>query len=94
VIPQIQSLISAARRQGACAQALATLEAAESLDELEQEEQLFAWIMWACDHEIMPSALRGRYFRWYEVAHISVREKMRRETIQAVRLWVETGALS
>jgi hypothetical protein len=105
MIPQIASLISAARRQGACAQALATLEAAESLDQLEQEGQLFVWVLWAADRGIMPTALRNRYYRWLNVpaskkmlntweAYNAAYGEVKRETIRAARLWVETGALS
>jgi hypothetical protein len=102
MIPQIQSLISAARRKGACAQALATLEAAESLDQLEQEGQLFVWIMWASERDILPKVIFKRYQLWVGYSNygpnnsswIRRREEIERETIRAARLWVETGALS
>ncbi len=105
MIPQIASLISAARRKGACAQALAALEAAESLDQLEKEGQLLMWIMWACDRDILPRELNRRYQRWCVAPAIAKGhqtwdafnrglEEVERETIRAARLWVETGALS
>ena len=93
MIPQIQSLISAARRKGACAQALATLEAAGSLDQLEKEGQLFVWVLWAADQEVMPKKIGDRYYRWRAHPQSELAE-MKRETIRAARLWVETGALS
>jgi hypothetical protein len=96
MIPQIASLISAARRKGACAQALATLEAAESLDQLEKEGQLFVWVLWACDMDVLPRELNRRYQRWRcsDLGYSHGLEEIERETIRAARLWIETGAVS